>query len=264
MMGVLNVALVQTSLFWEDPKQNLLHFDKLLGEVNTDTDLVVLPEMFTTGFSMNTNLAQYMDGDSVQWMKNKAKSLNKYLAGSIIIKEDKNIYNRLLVVSPDGKLTYYDKRHLFSMANEDELFTAGNHQVVVDVHGVKINLMICYDLRFPVWSRNKRNGDTYSYDCLLYVANWPTVRSHVWRNLLQARAAENMAYVIGVNRVGEDKRGNNYDGDSMVIDPWGTILVESQKKQEEIVYSRIDMEVLKKARAKFPVADDADKFQLRL
>ncbi|MFT4659986.1 MAG: omega-amidase [Patiriisocius sp.] len=261
-MKKLNVALLQSDLKWENKSENLDQFDIKLSILQSDVDLVVLPEMFNTGFSMNTNLAEGMNGPSVVWMLAKAKALTCHVVGSLIVKENEKIYNRLLCVSPDGDIATYDKRHLFTMAEEDKYFDAGDVKAIVDINGFKVNLQVCYDLRFPVWIRNKYANGKHDYDVIIYVANWPEVRSKVWRNLLQARAAENMVYVIGVNRVGVDGTGKSYNGDSMTVDPWGSILVQSKKPIEETLHASLDMELLQDARSKFPVANDADNFKL--
>jgi len=258
----LKVALIQSNLIWENKKANQVKFQELFKEIKKDVDLVVLPEMFTTGFSMNTSLAEKMDGPSVGWMKENANQLNAHLAGSLIINSENKVTNRMIVVSPNGEINFYDKKHLFSMANETDFFDPGEKKQVVEINGFKINLMICYDLRFPVWSRMTMQGDQFDFDCLLYVANWPKRRSNVWSNLLRARAAENMVYVIGVNRVGEDVNGLHYVGGSAVIDPWGTDIIEGKDFTEEIIYAELEKEVLDHAREKFPVARDADEFTL--
>jgi predicted amidohydrolase len=214
--------------------------------------------MFTTGFSMAPEkLAEPMDGPSVNWMQEWAQKNKCIITGSLIIEENGKYYNRLLWVQPNGVIYHYDKRHLFGFASEDEHYTAGEKRMIVSVNGWKINLMVCYDLRFPVWARNKDE----EYDILLYVANWPERRSLAWKTLLQARAIENQSYVIGVNRVGTDPKGNSYSGDSSIFGPLGETIW--QNTGEEItVKKRLDKEVVTAARTSFPFAKDADKFLL--
>lgn len=225
------------------------------------TEIVVLPEMFSTGFSMQPRkLAEKMDGETVQWMKRIAAAKKVVLTGSVIIEENGHYYNRLLWVLPDGQLGYYDKRHRFAFAGEDKEYTPGNKRLIAQVKGWKINLQVCYDLRFPVWARQQVN-DVPEYDVLLYVANWPERRSHAWKSLLTARAIENQCYVVGVNRVGIDGNGINHSGDSMVLDALGTILYH--KQDEEDIYTLVlERSGLTEVREKFPFWKDADQFNI--
>lgn len=252
----LKVTIVQPDMHWEDKQANLAQYEQYLSSVGEKMEVVVLPEMFSTGFSMAPErLAETMDGPTVQWMKNMARKHTCILTGSLIIEEDGKYYNRLLWVQPDGKMAHYDKRHLFGYAHEDEHYQAGDKRLIVSVKSIRICPMVCYDLRFPVWARN-RNED---YDVLLYVANWPERRSLAWKTLLQARAIENQSYVIGVNRVGED--GNNivYSGDSSVFGPLGEVVW--QHSGSAICHTiNIHKEVVEQARQQFPFLKDADKF----
>lgn len=272
----LLVTIVQSDLLWENKAANLEKFSKQLASVNDKMEVVVLPEMFNTGFSMNvTQMFETMDGETVAWMKKTAAEKKIILTGSLIIKEDENYYNRLLWVLPNGSIGVYDKRHLFGYAGEDAQFSAGKKRLIASVKGWKINLLVCYDLRFPVWARQtvplnalpdgsfvKADSSTDGspeYDVLVYVANWPEKRVHAWKTLLQARAIENQCYVVGVNRTGEDVNGNSYSGDSMVVDPMGEI-VQTAKNQEAIFTCALSLEKLNTVRQKLPFLKDADPF----
>lgn len=234
--------------------------EKIMG-IRERTEIVVLPEMFSTGFSMQpARLAEQMDGRTVQWMKRMAAAKKIVLTGSVIIEENGHYYNRLLWVLPDGQLGHYDKRHRFAFAGEDKAYTPGNKRLIAQVKGWKINLQVCYDLRFPVWSRQQVN-ETPEYDVLLYVANWPERRSHAWKSLLTARAIENQCYVVGVNRVGVDGNGINHSGDSMVLDALGTTLYH--KQDEEDIYTIVlEKSSLTEVRDRFPFWKDADQFNI--
>lgn len=232
------------------------------------TEIVVLPEMFSTGFSMNPEkLAEKMDGETVAWMKRVAVQKKITLTGSVIIEEDRNYYNRLIWMLPNGESGIYDKRHCFGYAKEDQFYTAGSKRLIASVKGWKINLQICYDLRFPVWARQnssvaeQSNGDSPEYDLVVYVANWPEKRIHAWKTLLQARAIENQSYVVGVNRVGEDGNGIQYSGESMVVDPLGEVLY-TKKNEEDIFTISLEKDHLNEIREKFPFLKDADSFQI--
>ncbi|WP_418511154.1 amidohydrolase [Corallibacter sp.] len=218
MQDQLKVAFIQAELFWENPIENRAYFENKIAQLPNEVDVVLLPEMFTTGFTMNAkSVAETMNGDTVSWMKTIAKTHNIALAGSLVIEEDACYYNRLLFVKPDETLEVYDKRHTFTLAGEDKVYTSGTKKQIVTYKGWKLCLMVCYDLRFPVWARN-----TDDYDVLIYVANWPKPRIAAWDALLKARAIENMCYVIGVNRVGYDEKQNEYCGHSAVYDVLGT------------------------------------------
>lgn len=236
--------------------------EKKIHSIKERTEIVILPEMFSTGFSMSAEkLAETMDGETVLWMKRVAAEKKIILTGSAIIEgEPGKYYNRLLWVLPNGQYGYYDKRHLFAYAEEDQHYHAGNKRLIASVKGWKINLLICYDLRFPVWARQQA-GENPEYDLLIYVANWPERRAEAWRSLLKARAIENQSYVIGVNRVGNDGKEIHYSGESMVIDPLGELLY-TKKEEEDIFTIVLDQEHLKQIRERFPFWKDADPFHI--
>jgi omega-amidase len=261
-MASLSLSLVQTALVWEDKAANLRHLETELALLKGKTQVVILPELFSTGFSMQTEaLAEPMDGPTVQWMRVMAQQLQLIITGSVMIKEEGHCYNRLLWVLPSGELGYYDKRHLFAFAGEDRHYRRGTKRLISSVNGFKINLQICYDLRFPVWSRQHATNGVPEYDLLIYVANWPERRRLAWMSLLQARAIENQCYVIGVNRIGEDGHQIYHSGDSMVIDPLGEILFT--KKDEPCVHTvTISKEQLQSYRQQFPFLRDGDAFEL--
>lgn len=241
-------------------------FEQKINSIEDKTEIVILPEMFNTGFSMEPALlAETMEGETVTWMKRMAAGKKIILTGSLTIEENGNYYNRLLWVLPNGALGVYDKRHRFAFAGEDKQFTAGSKRLIASVKGWKINLMVCYDLRFPVWARQTPSQDameeTLEYEVLIYVANWPERRSHAWKTLLQARAIENQCYVVGVNRVGDDGNNIHYSGDSMVIDPLGEVLYT--KANDEAVFSVVlQKEKLDEVRTKLPFWKDADAFSI--
>ena len=260
-MHALSVTLIQTALYWEDKNRNLAMLeDKIMG-IDEKTNLVILPEMFSTGFSMRpTVLAETMDGQTIEWMKKISNAKKIIVTGSIIIEDNGHYFNRLIWMLPNGNYGFYDKRHLFAYAGEDQHYTAGNKRLITSVNGWKINLQICYDLRFPVWARQQSN-ESPEYDLIIYVANWPERRNHAWKTLLTARAIENQSYVIGVNRVGEDGNQINHSGDSMLIDPLGNILFS--KEQEEVIHSFVlTKDSLNQTRNKFPFWKDADQFNI--
>lgn len=262
-MDSLSFSLVQTPLFWEDKTANLQSIAAQLDQAEQLGQVVVLPEMFSTGFSMQPQvLAEPMDGPTVAWMKAQAQSRKVVLCGSLIIAEGGHYFNRLLWVLPDGSLGKYDKRHRFAYAGEDQHYAAGNSRVLAAVGGWKINLQICYDLRFPVWARQHITPEGPEYDVLLYVANWPERRSLAWKTLLQARAIENQAYVIGVNRTGEDGKGIAHAGDSRVIDPLGQVLWEGGN-QNQVHTITLHKNLLQQVREQFPFWRDGDAFDLR-
>ncbi|HQR23957.1 MAG TPA: amidohydrolase [Steroidobacteraceae bacterium] len=253
----LRVTLVQADLAWRDPEANrhrlAAHFRGLAGH----TDLVVLPEMFSTGFSMDAAaLAEPMDGPTVGWMREEAAAVGCVITGSLIVRDGDRHVNRLVWARPDGSLEHYDKRHLFRMAGEHEHYRPGDRRIVVNVKGWKVCPLVCYDLRFPVWSRNR--GD---YDLLLYVANWPARRAHAWSALLRARAIENLCYVAGVNRIGRDGNGVAYAGDSVVLDFLGQP-VSSEGAGDRVETAVLDLQSLRAWRESFPAHLDADGFEL--
>jgi omega-amidase len=256
-MQPLTITLIQTNLHWEDKTANLQMLAEKINSISVPTELVVLPEMFSTGFSMQPEkLAETMDGETITWMKKMASTKNIILTGSIIIEEENKYYNRLIWMLPNGQYGYYDKRHLFAFANEHEHYTAGKKRLIAQVKGWKINLQICYDLRFPVWARQQAPDE---YDIILYVANWPERRSHPWKTLLTARAIENQCYAIGVNRVGNDGNNIYHSGNSMVVDPLGNELYH-KADDEDIFTITLQKDTLQETRNKFPFLKDADSF----
>ncbi len=261
-MKPLTLTIIQTDLFWEDKKANLDMLQKKIESIKEKTEVVILPEMFSTGFSMMPEeLAESMDGTTMQWMKRIASENKIILTGSIIIKENGNYYNRLIWMLPNGECGKYDKRHLFAFAGEQEQYTPGNKRFIASVKGWKINLQVCYDLRFPVWARQSPAGNGLQYDILINVANWPEKRSVAWKTLLQARAIENQSFVIGVNRVGEDGNKHVYQGDSLLIGPLGDILVH-KSMDESISTFTLSKENITQVREQFPFLNDADSFMI--
>ena len=263
-MDTLRVTLVQTNLVWEDKRANLKNIEEKIDSIQEATNIVVLPEMFSTGFSMQPEkLAEGMDGETVEWMKETASKKNIILTGSLIVQEDEQFYNRLLWVLPNGQIGQYNKRHCFSLAGEDQHYAPGSKRAIATVGGWRINLQICYDLRFPVWARQQLQYDDEGmypeYDVLLYVANWPASRIHAWKTLLTARAIENQSYVIGVNRIGADGNGTAHCGESMAVDPLGET-IHRAGENEEVKTIVLEKETLNKARERFPFWSDADSF----
>lgn len=259
MADSLRISMIQSHIIWEDRDENLGYYGELLRRVSGKTDIAVLPETFTTGFSMDVErLADTMDGPTILTIKGWAKKYNLAVVGSFIVKEGENYFNRAFFITPEGEEFYYDKRHLFRMAGEDKHFTAGNERTIVRYKDWSICLQVCYDLRFPVWSRNINN----EYDLLIYVANWPEPRKKVWKSLLPARAIENMAYVCGVNRVGIDGKGITYRGDSMLFSPKGKKLADAGKREEITRTCILLKSELNDLREKFPAWKDSDSFSI--
>ena len=259
-MENLKITVFQGYLFWENIDKNLQNITlRLSGGIREKTDLIILPEMFTTGFSMNAaQLAEPMNGKTMQWMEKTAKLYDCVVTGSVIIEEAGKYYNRLIWMRPDGSHEHYDKRHLFGMGKEDETYTAGTEKLIVELNGWKICPMICYDLRFPVWLRNI---EANPYDLMIIVANWPERRAAHWRTLIPARAVENQTYVIAVNRVGHDGNEVYHSGDSTCISPNGDVVY--YKRDEEDVYTfSINPEELKRVRRAMPFLKDADRFEI--
>lgn len=258
MKDALKLALIQAPLEWENPAANRAYFLEKIHSISEIVDLVILPEMFTTGFTMNAAPnAETMDGTTVDWMKTLAKEKNVAITGSVIIQERENYFNRMLFVTPEGVIGKYDKRHLFTLAKEERTYSPGKEKVIIDYKGWKICLMVCYDLRFPVWSRNVED-----YDLLLYVANWPKARVNAWDILLQARAVENMAYCVGVNRVGFDGKGFEYVGHSAVYDVLGEEILRFQPKKEGIKTIELCKSFIMKQRQKLLFLEDRDLFSM--
>ena len=255
----LNISLIQTHLHWQDVDANLNHFTDLISDIAT-TDLIVLPEMFTTGFTMQPELnAEEQGGNGLQWMQQIAKQKNCAITGSIAVKENNHYYNRLYFVFPDGTYQQYNKRHLFRMGNEHQHYTAGDTKIIIDYLGWKICPLVCYDLRFPIWSRNTKQN---TYDVLLYVANWPEARSFPWQQLLIARAIENQSYVVGVNRVGLDGNNINHSGNSLVLSPKGETLLNFTANNTKCKNVSLNYFSLIEFRKQFPAMLDADEFTI--
>lgn len=281
-MSHLTFSIIQTNLYWEDKAANLQMLEEKINSIAHATQIIVLPEMFTTGFSMKPEqFAEDMNGPTVEWMKKMAAAKKAIITGSVMIKEaapshlesaaSEVFYNRLIWMLPNGQYGVYDKRHRFAYAGEDDHYTAGTKRLIASVNGWKINLQVCYDLRFPVWARQapashssplQKNGEEDAeYDVLINVANWPERRIHAWKTLLTARAIENQCYVIGVNRTGDDGNNIHYSGNSMVIDALGEVLY--QKEQEEDIHTiRLSKEKLQDIRSKLPFLKDADDFSI--
>ncbi len=258
-MSSLHFSLIQSSLFWENKEANLNMFAQKIHAIEQPTEIIVLPEMFTTGFSMQPEkFAETMEGPSVQWMRRMSAAKRAVITGSLIIEEAGNYYNRLVWMLPNGELGYYDKRHLFAFAGEDQHYTAGNKRLIASVKGWKINLQICFDLRFPIWARQQ---ETSEYDVLLYVANWPEKRNHAWKTLLTARSIENQCFTIGVNRVGLDGHDLSHSGDSMVVGPVGEILYHCAHEQD-VFHIELQKQEINNTRTNFPFLSDADSFKI--
>jgi omega-amidase len=291
-MSTLTITTIQSNLHWEDKAANLQMFEDKIRQLQQKTELVILPEMFSTGFSMQPEkLAEKMDGITITWMKKLSAEKKIILTGSLIIEDEGNYYNRLVWMLPNGQYGFYDKRHLFAYGQEDQHYTPGNKRLIASVKGWKINLQVCYDLRFPVWSRQKPDATTLAdlvaseleakdfplppaeeggasvvtpdwvpeYDVLVYVANWPERRNHAWKTLLQARAIENQCYVVGVNRVGNDGNGIYHTGDSMIVDAMGSVMY-TKPDIEDIFTITLQKEPLDEIRNKLPFLKDADRF----
>lgn len=257
MSNSLAVAILQLDLVWEDPEANRQKIESMITGI-TDADIIILPEMFTSGFTMNaSSVAETMDGITIAWLKQLASEKQVAITGSLVISENGNYYNRLVFVEPNGNLTHYDKRHTFTLAGEHKVYTAGTDQVIVNYKDWKICTLICYDLRFPVWARN-----TSDYDLLLYVANWPKVRVSAWDALLQARAIENMSYCIGVNRVGLDGNNYEYTGHSAAYDVLGYRIDSIPHEKEAVEVITLQKEHITKYREKLGFLKDRDKFNL--
>ncbi len=259
----MKIALVQGNIVWEDVKRNLIHFTDKLSQVSERVSLVVFPEAFTSGFTMNPHKIQSVSTFPVlDWLMEKAFEFNKSIAASAFVKEKNKLYNRMYWVNPDGTYQYYDKKHLFSHAGEDQIFTPGNKRVIVEKQGFKFNLQICYDLRFPVWAANRydRFKKEYEYDVLLYVAHWPAKRKNAYLPLLRARAIENQSYVLWVNRVGRDGQKNIYSGDSRIIHPDGKVLATAKSNNESVLEFDLNLKELNDFRMSFPTGPDMDEF----
>ena len=254
---MMNVALIQTDIVWENPSGNRKNFEDKINALTESVDLIILPEMFTSGFTMHPNLvAETMNGVTVLWLKNIAKTKNCAITGSLVIVENGNLYNRMVFVFPNGEIQHYDKKHLFTLAGEDKIYTSGKEKVIVNYKDFKICLQVCYDLRFPVFSRNTEN-----YDLLIYVASWPKVRTNAWDILLKARAVENVSYVIGVNRIGTDNNNFEYIGHSQIIDELGNFILKPTEN-EGVFIADFDKNKMLETRNKLNFLDDRDYFDL--
>lgn len=252
---MMKIALIQSALHWENPKRNRSQFEEKINSITENIDLIVLPEMFATGFTMNPeSVAESMQGETVSWLKSLAKNKDCAIAGSLVVAENGKYYNRLVFVFPSGEIQHYNKRHLFSLAGEDKIYTKGKDKLIIEYRGFKICPLICYDLRFPVFSRNTEN-----YDLLIYAANWPKPRVNAWDALLKARAIENMCYVVGVNRIGEDNNGLTYVGHSQAVDFMGNNLIDPQEN-EGIYITTLDKNKMLETREKFDFLNDKDAF----
>jgi predicted amidohydrolase len=254
----MKIALIQTPLAWENPTENRSHLVQQITGFMEDVDLIVLPEMFASGFTMNPKaVAETMQGETISWLQHLAKAKDCAITGSLVIEENGNYYNRLVFVFPSGDIKTYDKRHLFTLAGEDKVYTAGIDKLIVEYKGFRICLLVCYDLRFPVFSRNVED-----YDVLLYVANWPKPRVNAWDILLKARAVENMCYTIGVNRIGTDNNHLEYVGHSQAVDFLGNYLLEPQET-EGVFIVKLDKNKMLETRSKLAFLNDKDTFEIR-
>lgn len=255
----LHIAAVQSGLIWEDPQSTRNHLDHMIKELDEPVDLILLPEMFPTGFTMNAHeCAEDPEGESFDWMRSSAESLNVAMTGSIITRVGNQFYNRLYFVRPDGNYDTYDKRHTFSYAGEDKVYSKGKQRLVVEYKGWRICPLVCYDLRFPVWSRNTEN-----FDVLIYIANWPESRIDAWDTLLAARAIENMCYTIGVNRVGQDGNGIIYSGHSATYDPLGVHSPKLESGEQGLLTSILKKDALVDSRKKYGFLNDRDGFEIK-
>jgi omega-amidase len=256
----MKISVIQPDIAWEDKILNFRNLEGMISPLYTKTDIVILPEMFNTGFSMKpAELYESPEGETFRWMKDLASKGNFGVCGSYVVREDMHFFNRWVFVSDEGEAWHYDKRHLFSMGGEDSLFRAGNSRLVFRYRGVRITPNICYDLRFPVWTRNRSE-----YDLIIYAANWPEIRRNVWNTLLKARAIENQCYVAGSNRTGTDGEGIKYCGDSMIVNPRGDLIEFAEGDEECSLTADISLTELDDFRKKFPVTNDADDFTLNL
>ena len=259
MSKELNIVAIQANLTWVNPEKNRLYFEQVINKLTSNTNLVVLPEMFSTGFTMKpSSVSETMNGATVSWMINMAKTHNIGIIGSMVIQENNQYFNRAIFVHPSGSLEIYDKRHLFSLAGEDRQYTPGTNRIVIQFKGWRICPFICYDLRFPVWSRNTDN-----YDLLLFMANWPIPRIDAWDTLLKARAIENMSYCIGVNRIGEDENGYQYNGHTSAYNFLGEKVASTAEGKEDVLHCEISKTKLDEFRQKLNFLKDQDSFKIQ-
>jgi predicted amidohydrolase len=262
-MQDMNITVIQSDLIWKDRQANLSNFTAKINLIDKPSDLIILPEMFNTGFVVDPDdVAEKADGMTMAWLKDMARLKKCIVTGSLIIEDHGHYYNRLIWMKPDGSYELYDKRHLFSFAQEHQKFHKGMKKLVVELHDWRIHPLVCYDLRFPVWSKNTMNNGAFDYDILLYIANWPSQRSHAWKSLLVARSIENLSYVIGVNRIGEDGHGNQHAGDTMIISPAGEIIFASEPFIESTASIQLSREELVNFRNRFAFGNDWDNFTI--
>lgn len=260
MSETLKVAIIQANLVWENPIQNRINFTEKIEGIADEVDLIVLPEMFTSGFTMQPkHVAEPMNGETITWLQQLAAKKQAAIMGSLVIEDNNTFYNRLVFIRPSGEITTYDKRHTFTLAGEDKVYQSGTHKVIIDYKGWKLCPLICYDLRFPVWARN-----TEAYDVLIYVANWPKVRVHAWDTLLTARAIENMSYTIGVNRVGLDANAHEYSGHSAVYDVLGAAMTNIPENKEAVAICTLEKSHIETYRNKLQFLNDKDEFTLSI
>ena len=258
MQNELNIVGIQADLSWENPAENRAFFEEQINSLSENTDLVVLPEMFTTGFTMNPEkVAEKMNGETISWMQKMASKKQVAITGSLVIEDDNNYYNRLVFVHPSGEIETYDKRHSFTLAGEDKVYNSGDKILIVNYKGWRICPLICYDLRFPVWARNTEN-----YDLLIFMANWPVTRIKAWDTLLKARAIENMSYTVGINRTGKDANNYEYSGNSLLIDYLGEELAALPKNEVGILKATLVKSDQKKIREKLGFLNDKDSFKI--
>jgi omega-amidase len=262
-MQDLNIAFIQTSLHWENPAANRLHFSRLIEKLQNKPDLIVLPETFNTGFPVDPQLwAEKSDGESFRWLQIKSNETGAVMCASMLMESGDQYHNSLIWMRPDGSHRQYNKRHVFRMGGEHERITPGDGHLLTRLNGWNIRPLVCYDLRFPVWCKNTYENDSFEYDFVFFVANWPAVRSTPWKQLLIARAIENQAYVLGVNRIGKDGHGIAYSGDSCLIDPKGHIVAEAKADEEAVVEATLSYGELNSLRNKFNVGMDWDRFEI--
>jgi len=256
----LKIHLLQADLFWENKAKNLAIFDSMISNI-LQSDLIILPEMFSTGFTNNSKeYCEPMNGPTVEWMKKTAEAADSAICGSAIIQHDHHIFNRFLFIQPDGSISFYDKKHLFAMARENNYYAPGDSQILIEYKSWKICPMVCYDLRFPIWSRRREND--FNYDLLIYVASWPKARINAWTTLLKARSIENMSYCAGLNRIGSDHNKLEYPGASIVVDPLGKVISETDLNKEQVIEATLEKQILINNRLKLPFQSDADPFVL--
>ncbi len=254
----MKTVLIQTDIVWENPSKNRKNLEEKINAISDKIDLIILPEMFTSGFTMQPdNVAETMNGDSITWLRNIAKNKNCAITGSLVITENNKLYNRMVFVFPDGEIQHYDKKHLFTLAGEDKIYTSGKEKVIVNYNDWKICLQVCYDLRFPVFSRNTEN-----YDLLIYVASWPKPRINAWDILLKARAVENLSYAIGVNRIGADNNNFEYIGHSQIVDELGNFIIEPTEN-EGVFIADLDKNKMLETRNKLNFLNDKDVFEVK-